>query len=73
MPGDLWTPPAGVGLLRHHAIKQTVTLDDGTRALVTVDDSGTVEHTETANRLDVIVRPRTVRIQIRKGPRHVQS
>ena len=62
----IWTPPTGIGLLKHHAVKKTVTLADGRRALVTVDDSGTVEHTETADQLDVIVRPRTVRIQIRK-------
>ncbi len=63
---DLWIPPQGVGLLRHHAVKKTVDLPNGKRALVTVDDSGTVEHTETAEQLDVIVRPKTVRIQIRK-------
>ena len=62
----LWTPPEGVGILRHKAIKKTVTLPNGDRALVTVDDSGTVRHTETSERLDVIVRPRTVTIQIRK-------
>lgn len=67
MPGarPLWTPPTGVALLRHHAVKRTVTLPDGRRALVTVDDSGTVQHTESGDRLDVIVRPATVRVQIR--------
>ncbi|MEV6413835.1 hypothetical protein [Kribbella sp. NPDC051718] len=70
---DLWRPPTGVGLLKHHATSKTVTLPDGTRALVTLDDSGTVEHTETPERLDVVVRPRTVRIQIRKGRGNVES
>lgn len=67
MPGDraFWVPPTGVALLRHHSVCRTVTLPDGRRAKVTVDDSGTVEHTESADRLDVIVRPKTVRIQIR--------
>lgn len=66
MAGELWTPPRGVALLRHHAQSRTVTLEDGTRALVTVDDSGTVTQIETADRLDAVVRPKTVRIQIRK-------
>jgi hypothetical protein len=60
----LWTP----ALLRHRAKKRTVTLPDGRRALVTVDDSGTVQHTETAERLDAVVRPKTVTIKVlRKG------
>jgi hypothetical protein len=59
----LWVP----GLLTHRPKKRTVTLPNGERALVTVDDSGTVQHTETADRLDVIVRPKTVRIQLRRG------
>lgn len=63
---ELWTPPRGVALLRHHAKKKTVTLPDGRRALVTVDDSGTVTQVESGDRLDAIVRPKTVRIQIRK-------
>lgn len=67
MPGGrkMWVPPSGVALLRHHATQRTVTLPDGRRALVSVDDSGTVEQIETADQLDAIVRPRTVRIQIR--------
>lgn len=62
---ELWTPPAGVGLLKHHAVKKTVTLKNGKRALVTVDDSGTVTQIESGDQLDAIVRPKTVRIQIR--------
>lgn len=57
--------PTGVALLRHRPTKRTVTLPDGRCALVTVDDSGTVKHIETADRLDAVVRPKTVRIQIR--------
>jgi hypothetical protein len=52
-------------LLTHRARKRTVTLPSGERALVTVDDSGTVTHIETADRLDAIVRPKTVTIKIR--------
>lgn len=63
----LWTPPAGISLLKHRAKERTVTLPDGRRAKVTVDDSGTVQHTETDDQLDAIVRPKTVTIQVRKG------
>lgn len=59
----LWTPGAP-SLLRHRATKRTVTLPTGERALVTVDDSGTVMQIETAERLDAIVRPKSVRVQL---------
>lgn len=58
----LWVP----GLLTHRPKKRTVTLPSGERALVTVDDSDTVTQIETAERLDAIVRPKTVRIQLRR-------
>lgn len=54
----------GFSFLRHRATKKTVTLKSGERALVTVDDSGTVTQIETAERLDAIVRPRTVRVRM---------
>lgn len=62
----LWVPGAGPALLRHRPKKRTVTLPSGERALVTVDDSGTVKQIETGDRLDAVVRPRTVRVQIRR-------
>lgn len=55
----------GFNFLRHRATKRTVTLRDGRRALVTVDDSGTVMQVETAERLDAIVRPKTVTVKIK--------
>jgi hypothetical protein len=58
----LWVP----NLVTHRATKRTVTLKSGERALVTTDDSGTVTQIETAERLDAIVRPTTVRIQLRR-------
>lgn len=61
----LWTPATGVAQLRMRATKRTVTLRDGRRALVTVDDSGTVTQIECGDRLDAIVRPKTVRLEIR--------
>lgn len=62
----LWTPQP-FSILRHRPKERTVTLPDGTRAKVTVDDSGTVQHTETDDRLDAVVRPKSVTIQIRKA------
>ena len=59
----------GFNFLKYRPTKKTVTLRDGRRALVTVDDSGTVTQIETAEALDAIVRPRSVRLQIR--PRSV--
>lgn len=63
----LFTPSTGVALLTHHATSKTVTLPNGKRAKVTIDDSGTVTQVECGDRLDAIVRPRTVRIQIKRG------
>jgi hypothetical protein len=63
-PRGLWTPPTGVGLLRMRATERTLTLPSGERAKVTTDDSGTVEHTETAERLDVKVSPGHVTVKV---------
>lgn len=66
----LWTPSTGVAQLRHRATERTVTLGNGKRAKVTVDDSGTVTHIERDDGLDAIVRPDVVRLKIRRfwGP-----
>lgn len=69
---ELWTPN-GFNFLRHRATKRTVTLASGERAEVSVDDSGTVTHVlrshrmEADEKLDAIVRPRTVTIKIRRA------
>lgn len=55
----------GFNFLHYRATKRTVTLKNGERALVTVDDSGTVTQVEHGDVLDAIVRPKTVRIKIR--------
>jgi hypothetical protein len=47
--------------------KRTVTLPTGERALMSVDDSGTVMQIETAERMDAVARPRTVRLRLRRG------
>lgn len=59
----LWVAD-GFSFLKFRATKKTVTLKSGERALVTVDDSGTVTQIETAERLDAIVRPKTVRVRV---------
>jgi hypothetical protein len=51
--------------LRFRAKKRTVTLPSGERALVTVDDSGTVQQTEHGDHLDALVRPNVIRMALR--------
>jgi len=63
----LWVPPPGVALLKHRPSNKTLTLPSGERAKVTVDDSGTVEHTETDERLDVKVSPRNITVKMPPG------
>lgn len=65
----LWLPPK-VAHLRHRATKRTVTLANGKRVLVTVDDSGTVTHIEHDDHRDAIVRPQTIRLKVQRfwGP-----
>jgi hypothetical protein len=60
----LWTPPTGVALLKMRATEKTLTLPSGERAKVTVDDSGTVKHCETAERLDVKVSPKKITVKV---------
>jgi len=66
---DLWTPPK-VAQLRHRPKQRTVTLRDGRRAKVTVDDSTTVIQVESDERLDAIVRPDVIRMKVQRfwGP-----
>ncbi len=67
LPSGLWLP-TGVNFADLRRTKRTVRFKStGERALVTVDDSGTVMHIETPDRLDAIVRPRTVRLRPRVG------
>lgn len=61
----LWTPPTGIAQLRMRKRQKTVTLPDGRRALITIDDSGTVKQTETDEQLDALVRPKSVTIKVR--------
>lgn len=62
----LWVA-TGFNFLRHRRTVRTVTLPSGERAKVTVDDSGTVTHIEHGDRVDAIVRPKTVRLRPRIG------
>lgn len=63
----IWVPPPGVNLLRFRATTKTITLPSGERAKVTIDDSGTVKHIERAEGMDAIVRPKTIRLKLRRG------
>jgi glucose/arabinose dehydrogenase len=56
------TAPA---FLRFRAKTTTVTLPNGERAKVTIDDSGTVRHVEHGEHLDATVRPNTIRMVLR--------
>jgi hypothetical protein len=60
----LWLP-SGFSFAEHRKTVRTVTLPNGKRAKVTVDDSGTVLQQECDDRLDAVVRPKTVRLKIR--------
>ena len=61
----------GFNFLKYRATKRTVTLPTGERALIRVDDSGTVTEVEVSRvgagvseRQDAIVRPRTIQLRI---------
>lgn len=62
----LWTPPTGIAQLKRRPMKRTVILSNGEKALVTVDDSGTVTQVEHGEQLDAIVRPDTIRIKVQR-------
>ena len=51
-------------VLRMRARQRTVTLPNGERAKVTIDDSGTVKHVEHGDVLDAVVRPATIRRKV---------
>jgi hypothetical protein len=68
------TRPSGLILLspKYKAQEKVVTLPDGRRVRVTVDDSGTTRHIEENDRLHAQVRPRTTTIKIMRGGRDGQ-
>ena len=67
----LWVPGDGVNLKANRNTKRTRTLPNGQRALITIDDSGTVMQILRSRKLsdneclDAVVRPKTVRIKVR--------
>ena len=67
--GEIIKPKSGLILIspKYKAQERIVTLRDGTRARLSVDDSGTVQHLEENDRLHAHVVPKSVTIQIRKG------
>jgi hypothetical protein len=66
----LWVP-AAYSFRENRNTKRTTTLRSGERALITVDDSGTVmqilrsRRMEADEKQDAIVRPKTIRYRIR--------
>jgi hypothetical protein len=70
-PSGLWVPGNGVNFHAERNTKRTRTLPSGERALITIDDSGTVmqilrsRRMEADEKQDAIVRPKTIRYRIR--------
>ena len=64
-PSGLWIARTAPNFLRFRAKTRTVTLPNGERAKVTIDDSGTVRHVEHGDHLDATVRPGTIRLVLR--------
>ena len=65
-PSGIYIARCAPAFLRFRAKKRTVTLASGERALVTIDDSGTVRHVEHGDHLDATVRPRTIRLVLKQ-------
>ncbi len=66
---ELWTPAKGVTLIgprKFLASERVITLDNGERVAVRIDESGTVRQVEHDHSLDGTVRPKTVRLKLRK-------
>jgi hypothetical protein len=57
----LWIAPTGVSLLKMRARHKTVTLPNGERAKVTIDDSGTVKQVWRDEQLDGYVTPGVIK------------
>lgn len=72
-PSGLWVPGHGVPFQANRSTTRTRTLPSGERALISIDDSGTVmqilrsRRLSDDERLDAVVRPKTVRIRMRRG------
>lgn len=71
-PSGIWVPDRSVSFKANRDTKRTRTLPSGERALITIDDSGTVMQVLRSMRrsadehLDAVVRPKTVRLRIRR-------
>ena len=60
----LWIAP-NFGFLKMRKRSKTVTLPNGERAKITVDDSGIVKQVEHGEHLDGFVRPNTIRMELK--------
>jgi hypothetical protein len=65
-PSGLYVARAVPNILRFRAKNRTVTLPNGERAKVTIDDSGTVRHVEHGDHIDATVRPAGIRLVLRQ-------
>lgn len=69
-PSGLWVPGHGVSFPQNRGTTRTRNLPSGERALITIDDSGHVmqilrsRRLSDDERLDAVVRPKTVRFRI---------
>ena len=59
----LWIAP-NFNILRFRRRERTVTLPNGERAKVWIDDSGTVKQTEHGDHLDAVVRPAPIALKV---------
>lgn len=61
----LWLAP-NFSFLKMRKRSKTVTLPNGERAKITIDDSGTVKQVEHGDHLDGYVRPATIHYKLRQ-------
>jgi hypothetical protein len=59
----LWIAP-NFNILKFRRRERTVTLPNGERAKVWIDDSGTVKQTEHGDHLDALVRPAPINLRV---------
>ena len=63
----LWTPSKAIfGPRKYIARERIVTLPNGERVRVSVDDSDTVTQIEHEHTLDAVVRPKTIKIKVKR-------
>ena len=61
---ELFLPRLIPASFKYRKQEKMVTLPNGKKAKITVDDSGTVAHREQDESLDATVRPKSIKVQI---------